>query len=167
MKRRLYFLLPDLEHATTTIGDLKTKGIPETDLHLLGGDTSTTDAPTTTTTLDRACLPGRVERLVWGLNLLIFGIAAVALLLLLLQTAWAWTPVPLAIMALTFFGGLRFTHVPDVQVDEFRDALHHGEVLLMLDVPPEQVAEAERLVTRRHPEAVPGGVSWQSDLLAL
>ena len=51
-------------------------------------------------------------------------------------------------------------HVPDVHLTEFTDALSHGEILLMVDVPASRVAEIEDFVHHRYPEAVVGGVSW-------
>lgn len=53
--------------------------------------------------------------------------------------------------------------VPDTHLDEFRGALSHSEVLLMVDVPKPRVAEIEKLVGRRHPETIPGGTSWTLD----
>ena len=69
-------------------------------------------------------------------------------------------------MLTTFLAGLEFTtHIPNVHVSEFSDAIHHREILLMVDVPVSQVARVEELVHRHHPEAVTGGVGWQIDAL--
>ena len=65
------------------------------------------------------------------------------------------------VMALTFVAGALFAmRVPDTHLDEFHGALSHSEVLLMVDVPASRMAEIEKLVGRRHPEAIPGGTSW-------
>jgi hypothetical protein len=61
--------------------------------------------------------------------------------------------------------GDRFAHVPNVHLQEFRDALRHGEILLMIDVPQQRVDEVEYRVLARHPEAVAGGSSWNAPLL--
>lgn len=61
----------------------------------------------------------------------------------------------------TFLAGLFFVlRVPNVHWDEFRTAIEHGEVLVMVDVPVLRLVEINRKVHRRHPEAVTGGVGW-------
>lgn len=52
---------------------------------------------------------------------------------------------------------------PDVHLTEFTDALAHGEVLLMVDVPGSRVAEVEDFIHQRYPESVVGGVGWTLD----
>ena len=52
-------------------------------------------------------------------------------------------------------------------LDEFRDAMAHGEILLMVDVPEQQVADIENLVHHHHPEATVGGVSWGTPAFGL
>ncbi|MBI5039891.1 MAG: hypothetical protein HZB57_01360, partial [Gammaproteobacteria bacterium] len=61
--------------------------------------------------------------------------------------------------------GVRFTHVPNIHLREFAAALRHGELVLMVSVPRNRVAEIEDLVHRHHPDAAVGGVGWSSDLL--
>jgi hypothetical protein len=69
-------------------------------------------------------------------------------------------------MLATFLTGVEFTrHIPNVHLSEFTDAIHHREILLMVDVPVAQVAQVEKRVHRHHPEAVAGGVGWHSDAL--
>ena len=62
---------------------------------------------------------------------------------------------------LFFFVGEQFAvKNPDVQLTEFTNALSHGEMLLMVDVPRHPVANIEDHVHHRHPEASVGGVGW-------
>jgi hypothetical protein len=69
-------------------------------------------------------------------------------------------------MTLTLVAGALFAlHVPDTHLDEFRGALSHSEILLMVDVPRQRVAEIEEMVRRRHPEAIPGGIGWTIEAL--
>ena len=83
-----------------------------------------------------------------------------------LQIAWYWLLLPAAVMLISFLLGEEFTRrVPDVHLSEFRDALRHGEILLMIDVPVTKVERFEALVHRHHPEAVTGGVGWHIDAL--
>lgn len=72
-----------------------------------------------------------------------------------------WSVIALAVMLITFIAGERFAvYLPDVNLAEFSDALSHGEILLMVDVPKKRVAELERFVHHKHPDAIIGGVSW-------
>jgi hypothetical protein len=64
-------------------------------------------------------------------------------------------------MAATFALGEWFIdHVPNIYLTEFRDALAHGEILLMVDVPAWRVKEIEDHIHSHHPEAAVGGVGW-------
>jgi hypothetical protein len=71
-------------------------------------------------------------------------------------------------MASTFIGGLLFTtRLPNTHLNNFREALAHGEVLLMIDVPTERVHDVEHFIHRRYPQAVNGGASWNIEALGL
>lgn len=162
MKRRLYFLLPDAEHARGVLGELQTAGIERKFMHAIAGrDADLEDLPVATKQ-QRADIAARTESYLWNGNLVIFFVALLALLVLaVLQVNGYWLLLPAGIMLIAFIAGLEFvTHVPNVHLGEFRDALRHREILLMIDVPVTQVARVEELVHRHHPEAVDGGVGW-------
>ena len=57
--------------------------------------------------------------------------------------------------------------IPNVHLDEFRDALAHGEILLMVDVAQQRVADIEDCVHHNHPETTIGGVGWGTEALGL
>lgn len=166
MLRRLYFVLPSTSSTTNILAELQQAGIeprhlavasrtPEK-IHIQG--LRTRDA-----VHDRG---DQIEHALWNLNLLLFGIAALTFISqLLMQGLTAWLLVPLTVMAATFIAGLRFTHIPNTHLHEFADALHHGELVLMADVEPAQVASIEELVRQHHPDAAVGGIGWSSDLL--
>ena len=99
------------------------------------------------------------------------GTGAVALssfiaLLIFSGLTW-WLLLPLAVMVANFLAGLYFTSLPNTHLGEFRDALGHGEVLLMVDVPENQVALVEHRVHHQHPEAAVGGVGWGTQAFGL
>ena len=101
------------------------------------------------------------EWLIWRSNLALFFAAMAALIYLLNQMPNMWFTIPVAIMTFTFVGGLIFAErVPNVHIEEFKSALAHGEILLLVDVPISQVNKVEHLVHDHHPEAVVGGVGW-------
>lgn len=166
MNRRLYFLFPDAAHAARTTLELEHLGFEAEHLHAITRTQTRAELPDATAP-QRADWAGHLEHWVWAGNLILFGMACATLVTLLILDRGAWTLLPLSIMLLSFFAGERFARLPNVHLSEFRDALHHGEVLLMVDVPRTRVAEVEQTVKGHHPEAVAGGSSWQTDLFAL
>ena len=88
------------------------------------------------------------ENYVWVGNLVVFLVAMLALAVMLLsQVAWYWWLLPVGIMFATFLLGLEFvTRIPNVHLAEFRDAMQHAEILLMVDVPVRGLTSAENPV---------------------
>jgi len=162
MKRRLYFLLPDVEHTRAIISELQISGVPTDQVHVLAGPSiDLLDLPRATGRQQRDF--GRwLETVLWNGNLAVFFIALCALILLAwLQLSWYWLLLPAAVMLVAFVLGEEFTRrIPNIHLSEFRDALQHGEILLMVDVPVSAVAAVEERVHRHHPEAVVSGVGW-------
>jgi hypothetical protein len=168
MNRRLYFLLPDKDHALGVVDELVREGIDTERMHTLGSEHTRLDglpAPTPRQTNDAA---GHLESFLWNANLISFALALVILVVLLVTTGWSlWLLAPAALMVTNFLAGLRFTRLPNTHLGEFRDAMAHGEILLMVDVPEKQVAEIEERVHQHHPEVVAGGVSWGTPAFGL
>ena len=160
MKRRLYFLFPDAAHARSAVDDLIRIPIGTSHMHAVAQPGVALDDLPQATTRQRRDLLHHLERVLWNTNLAVFFIALFGLLMVLDARASGWILVMLGVMILTFVMGVLATYLPDVRLDELRDALHHGEVLLLVDVPEERVAEVEANVHSHHPEAAVGGVSW-------
>ncbi|MCG6866650.1 MAG: DUF805 domain-containing protein [Thiogranum sp.] len=165
MNERLYFLLPDREHTLRVVNELAEKGFDPRQMHTLAGRGLSTEGLPASNTRQRENFAGRVEFWTWRANLALFFFAAVALVIMAFQQAGLWILLPLAVMLATLVPGNRFARVPNVHLQEFRDALRHGEILLMIDVPQQRVDEVEYRVHARHPEAVAGGSSWNAPLL--
>jgi len=165
MNERLYFLLPDREHTLRVVNELAEKGFDLQQMHTLAGKGLSTAGLPASNDHQRENFAGRVEFWAWRANLALFFLAAIALVVMAFQQAGLWTILPLAVMLATLILGDRFAHVPNVHLQEFRDALRHGEILLMIDVPQQRVDEVEYRVHARHPEAVAGGSSWNAPLL--
>lgn len=167
MKRRLYFLLPDVEHTRAVISELEMTGVSTGQMHVLAGPgIDLQDLPRATGRQQRD-FGQWLETVLWDGNLAVFSIALAALLLIAwLQPAWYWLLLPTAVMLVTFVLGEEFTRrIPNVHLSEFRDALQHEEVLLTVDVPVSEVASIEERLHHNHPEAVAGGVGWYFDAL--
>jgi hypothetical protein len=166
MNRRLYFLFPDVAHAQRAVGELKDLGIDPAQLHALARPDRPLDPLPAATPAQRQDRAARLERLAWTGNLVLFGVALAAFVALGLAGQWALAGLAAFIMLASFYAGYRFTRLPNVHLQEFREALRHGEVLLMVDVPLARVPEVEERIHRDHPEAAAGGASWQWDGLA-
>lgn len=168
MKRRLFFVMPDADHALATIGDLENAGIARDHIHALAGRGADARALPALTTRQQRDGAWRLERLLWNANLWIFAVALVGGVVALLYDSTAGIVVSVIVMLGTFAtGAWAAIQVPDTHLDEFHEALKHGEVLLMVDVPRGRVREIEELVARRHPEAVTGGSSWSGEVLGM
>jgi len=163
MLRRLFFLFPDEKHAKLAVNQLIFQRISERNIHAIapGVELKTLPEATERQKKDTAF---RVESFLWNTNLLIFVFSLMALIVTLIMAEFFWSLVALTAITATFFAGEHFVvHVPDVHLTEFTDALSHGEILLMVDVPASRVAEIENFVQHSHPEAVVGGVGWTID----
>jgi hypothetical protein len=161
MDRRLYFLLPDTEHALAVVNELDQTGVDPGRIHALAESTVALGDLPTASIRQINDTARRIETVLWDGNLVVFGLALGVLITLLVSgNLNAWLLVPLGIMLATFLAGLRFSRLPNTHLDEFRDALAHGEVLLMIDVAETRVADIEYRVHHYHPEAAIGGVGW-------
>ncbi|HBE92720.1 MAG TPA: hypothetical protein DDW55_09400 [Gammaproteobacteria bacterium] len=167
MKRRLYFLLPDTVHTRAVVNNLKVFGISTDAMHTLSKPGVDLSGLPVTTGRQRADSGAKLETILWDGNLAIFFIALVALITMAyMGLSWFWLLLSAAVMLVTFVPGIVFTsQVPNVHLSEFRDAMRHGEILLMIDVPIWRVEHVETLVHKHHPEAVVGGVGWHIDAL--
>ena len=168
MDRRLYFVLPDPQHARQVANDLTRAGIERSRIHALARSDVDLSGLPTATEAQRRDVVWRTERLLWGANLGLFWIAAAGLVAGLLCGSATASVLAVGVMVATFTAGALFAiKVPNVHLDEFRDAIAAGEVLLMVDVPQGRVAQIEHILERRHPEATPGGVGWTAHILGV
>lgn len=168
MKRRLYFLFPTAGDARRLVRELAAAGVDEGHIHALARtDIDLSGLPPATRRQQHDTV-WRLEQALWGSNLAVFGAALLGLVVALILGLAAWALLAVTLMAASFSAGAAFAlRVPNTHLDECREALRHGEVLLMVDVPRRKVAEIEELVYRRHPEAIAGGVGWTLDAFGL
>jgi len=149
MNQRLYFLLPDQENTLGVINELAEHGFDARQMHALAGKCLSTDGLPGSNNMLRSDLARRLECWGWRSNPALFFIAALALVMILFMNAGQWMLLPLGLMIATFLLGERFTHLPNAHLNEFADALKHGELLLMVDVSSEQANEPEHSVQDR------------------
>ncbi len=159
MTRRLFFLFPDREHALRAVQELVDSGVDRARMHTVARDDIALDGLPEASPQQRRDLASRIEYWGWRLDLALFFGALLALIGLLASgNAWWW--LPLLVMAGAYLAGQRFTRLPNAHLDEFAEAIHHGEILLMVDVDANDIEAVEQRVRKRHPEAVAGGSTW-------
>jgi len=159
MNRRLFLLFPDREHALQATEELIASGFDRAHMHAIARQDIPLDGLPESSPEQRTDLARQLEFWAWRFNLALFFAALLALGALLLTGNSGWW-LPVVVMAVSFLLGQRFSRLPNTHLDEFADAIHHGEILLMVDVEPKQIQAIEHRVRQRHPEAVTGGSSW-------
>ncbi len=164
MHRRLYFIFSDKQQAQQALTDLTQAGVDQGHIHALAREGVDLGTLPQATGPQRRDLALRLENIVWRGNLVLFALALLTLLAGIFSGISALSLLGMAVMLATFIGGALFAYqVPDAHLDEFRGALAHGDIVLLVDVPHRRHGEIEELMRQRHPEAVPGGSSWTID----
>ena len=164
MKRRLYFLFPENAQARSAVADIAALGVDNEHIHALARPEVNLSGLPAATERQRHDSLHRLEQVLWGSTLLLFVLALASLTLALMIANIALAVIAAVIMLATAVGGVLFAmRMPRVHLDEFREALRHGEILLMVDVTRERVFEVEELMHHRYPQVVTGGSAWTPD----
>ncbi len=168
MLRRLYFLFPSPQEALAAVDELVINGTPRNHMHALARpDVDLTDLPPATER-QRNGMRARLAHAFWRADLLVFAVALLGLIIALLLAHAGWALALVVIMALCFAAGAIYAiALPEMEPQEFVPALRHGEVLLLVDAPADQVATIESTIHRHHPSAVAGGSSWSVDAFGI
>ena len=168
MFRRLYFLLPNAELSQKVIDELYLLGVRKRKIHAVSHEgMSMPFLPRATKEQihDDAHL---LEDILWRANLLLFFVALVVFIYSALFGILFYALISLSIMLVSFLSGDFFAmYVPHIQMNEFKHAINHNEILLMVDVPKKRIAEIEDCIHRHHPAAIEGGSSWSLQLMGL
>jgi hypothetical protein len=168
MHRRLYFIFSDKQQAQQAVTDLTHAGVDPGHIHALAHDAVDLGTLPAATGPQRRDLAWRLENVVWRSNLALFALGLLGLLAGVYFGSTALSMLALTLMLATSIGGALFAHrIPDAHLDEFRGALAHGDIVLLVDVPRRRHGEIDEIMRRRHPEAVPAGSSWTIDGLGI
>lgn len=160
-KRRLYFLLPDVDSARNMLNEMLLARIEERRIHFLGKRGTLPPELPEASVLQKTDIVhgaklgiviGGVAGTLGGLLAVFFPPAGVSLQLV---------TVLIAALLGALFGAwassMAASAVPNSQLVRFQADLDRGKVLMMVDVPMRRIAEISELVSRRHPEAISGG----------
>lgn len=161
MRRRLYFLLPDVESARRTADDLLLARVEDRHMHFLakrGTDLGELNEANYIQKTDLMHGAG-IGLALGGLGGLVLGAVIVAF------PPEGTNPQLVAVLIAAVIGAvlgawmasMAAAAVPNSRLKQFQDAIASGRILLMVDVPYGRVEQIRSLVMGRHPEAVSGG----------
>lgn len=155
MRRRLYFLLPDVNTSRQTVNELLLARIDISHIHVMArSGTSMTDLPEASI-MQKSDLVYGFERgmLIGGFTGIIAGIVASLLPSiglggggLILATALAGAAIG------AWASGMIGSDVINSRVKPFEKAMENGQILLMVDVPRNDVEAINQMVKKHHPE---------------
>ncbi len=159
--RRLYFMVPSIDTAKTVVDELLLKRVDDHHIHVVAKEgTPMGDLPEANLFQKSDFIPAMERGLaVGGITGLLAGIAAISFPPLgvvfgggaVLGTSLAGAGIG------AWMSGMIGMDVPNSQIEKFEAAIEKGEILMMVDVPKERVAEIEALIQQHHPDADMGG----------
>lgn len=158
--RRIYFLVPDIQTTHAIVEELRNEGMEERHIHILAKrDTPLEGMPEATvmqktdfvSALERGAVLGGTTGLLAGLAGLSYAgfvVAGGAILGIILAGA---TIGSLA-------GGLIGMNSGNSKLHKFESAIENGELLVLLDIPADQIDEITQKILKHHPTAEFDGV---------
>jgi hypothetical protein len=160
-KRRLYFLLPDVDSAREMLDEMLLARIEERRIHFLGKRDALPAGLPEATVLQKTDIVHGAR-----LGMVIGGVAGTfgGLLVVLFPPEGAslqLVTVLIAALLGALFGAwtssMVASAVPNSQLARFAPELERGKILMMVDVPMSRIADIAEIVRRRHPEAISSG----------
>jgi hypothetical protein len=162
MRRRLYFMLPDINTARRVLDEMLLARIEERHIHFLARrDSLPPDLPEASVLQKTDIVHGAEIGLVIGGGT---GVVAGILLVLFPPHGGVLQLVTVLITALfgalfgTWVASMAATAVPNSMLRRFHADIERGKVLMMIDVPLRRGREISELIVSRHPEIEAGGI---------
>ena len=152
MRRRLYFLLPDLRTATQTANDLLLARIEDRHMRFLAKRGTPLSGLHEAGFLQKSdAVHGGVIGFLIGVYIYLTPPQGIPLQMVTVLIATVIGAVLGAWMA-----SLVASSVPNSRLKAFESELEAGKILLMLEAPTSRIEELTNLVHQRHPEAARG-----------
>jgi hypothetical protein len=161
MRRRIYFMLPDIPSARSLLDELLLKRIEERHMHFMAREgTLPSDMPDANFLHKTDLVHGAQMGLMVG-----GGAGLIAGVLLVMFPPEGLTLQTFAILVAGLGGavfgawasGMNAAAVPNSRLAQFAERIQAGQVLLIIDLPLSRVKEIEDLIAERHPEISFGG----------
>lgn len=162
MRKRLYFVLPDIKRAKQVFKELLLNHIEERYIHVMARDgTNLSDLPEVTVLQKSDAMHGLWHGLIVG-----GGTGAIAGTIVLLYPPSGFATSLGLVLAMALMGsvmgiwisGMIASDIPNKRLKPFESALEAGKILMLVDVPRARVDEVTAMIKRQHPEADLGGV---------
>ena len=162
MRRRLYFIMPDLPSARKMMDDLLLARIEERHIHFLARRGTSMEGLHEANHLQKTDLvQGAQVGLALG-ALLGFILGAIVVTTMQVDNRWQIVTVLGSGMLGALFGAwvasMVGSAVPNSRLKQFESAIEEGRILVMADVPQHRVAEVREALHDRHPEAEDRGI---------
>jgi len=163
MRRRIYWLLPDLESAKRTMDDLLLARIAEQHLHFVAreGVDLTGLHPANVLQTSDVVRAAQLGLLTGGAVGALLGVGA-AVFFPIVGDQPQWGIVAVLAMFGAIFGAWSSSMIgvstPSHRLKRFEGSIEQGHILLMVDVPRSRVEEIEGRLQALHPEAHLEGV---------
>jgi hypothetical protein len=161
MRRRLYFMLPDIQSARGMRDEMLLARIPVQRLHFLAKRGMLPDDLPEASVLQKTDLVhgaqlgvviGAAAGLLGGLLVVFFPPEGVSVQLVSVLIGGV-----LGALLGSWISSMAASAVPNTKLKAFHPEIERGRVLMMVDVPMQRTGEISQLVASRHPEAVSGG----------
>jgi len=155
MRRRLYYLLPDIPAARAMLDELLLARIEERRIHFMAREGALPDdMPGCSFALKTDFVHGAQVGIVMG------AIVGFLVGFTLALTEPYGLEVPTGVMLLMALGGALFgawasgmngCAIPNKKLEQYNERVQQGQVLMMVDVPMRRVSEIEEMIAQRHP----------------
>lgn len=161
MRRRLYFMLPDVPSARSMLDELLLARIEIGHMRFMARDPLPSDMPDVSFMQKTDLVHGAQLGVVIGA---IVGLGAGVFLTLFPVDGMTLRTAAILLVTLggAIFGGwasgMNAAAVPNTRLKPFAERIERGQVLLIVDVPVGRVEEIEEMIARRHPEISFGGM---------
>ncbi len=162
MRRRLYFMLPNITSARAMLDELLLARIDERFMHFMAKEGALPDDMPDANFLQKTDLihGAQMGLMIGGL----VGLGAGTLLVLFPPEGITLRTVAILVAGLggAVFGawasGMNAAAIPNSRLQAFTERIEQGQVLLIVDLPLRRVKEIEEMIGQRHPEISFGGV---------
>ena len=161
MRRRIYYLLPNLASARRAMDDLLLGRVEERHIHFVAKAGTPMDGLHEASVLQKSdMVRGAQIGLVLGA---VLGAGAGALFVQFVQDpGWQVVTIVAAAAAVALFGtwvaSMVGAAVPSARLRKFELMVEKGMILLMIDVPEHSVEEVKASFSKNHPEAIDHGL---------
>jgi len=162
MKRRLYFLIPDIINAKVVHNELLLARIEERNMHVLARDDISLKGLPEASLLEKSDLIHGLQ-----LGFVVGGFTGIVLAVTsymfgLIVPGWETISMGGIIFGGAFLGSWTSSmiaiNIQNTHLKEFMTDVNSGKILYMVDVPVRRVEEISTLVHLKHPEATIKGI---------